>query len=339
MTDIGNNTGGSPAAEFAGSIVDFGRTARSRVYPDGVFFDLYGFPDFLPYARTVIETGPVPPGLGIDEARVTDVLSANLAAAGTGDPLYADVVETATPRGWTWHHAPHTAPTRRLLYLVPIDVKNAIRHHGGVATMTVDRDRTGLWSPIEQARVPVTLQVGRPLTDVDLSHLEGKYLHGQLPHAYRQLLIDNGGGAPSRPAVHMRHGFVLDQQFLNLYGEYDPYDLLDVAARLADRLTADQLAIAWVQGGALVLKTRGEDAGSVWYWDNDDRHARQGDSPEATVALLSRLADDITTLLADELVQVPDELDEIARTAVAGGYFRPVADDHAGAALPADLRP
>ncbi|MFI1378633.1 SMI1/KNR4 family protein [Embleya sp. NPDC020886] len=335
MTDTGTEHGGSPAAEFAGSIVDFGRTSRSRVYPDGIFVDLYGFPDFLPYARAVIETGPVPPGLGIDEARVTDVIAANLATAGAGDPLYADLVETATPRGWTWHHAPHT----RRLHLVPVDVANAILHHGGVATMTVDRERTGLWSPVEQAQVPARLRVGRPLTDGDLSHLEHKYLKYRLPDAYRALLIDNGGGPPARPAVHLRHGFVLDQQFLNLYGEYDPYDLLDVAARFTDRLTADFLAVAWVQGGALVLKTQGEDAGSVWYWDNDDRYARQGDTPEATVALMSRLAGDLTTLLADELVQVPDELDEIARTAVAGGHYRPVVDNRAGTGLPADLRP
>ncbi|GCD95107.1 SMI1/KNR4 family protein [Embleya hyalina] len=336
MTDIGAAAGDSPAAEFAGSIVDFGRTSRSRVYPGGVFVDLYGFPDFLPYARVVIEAAPIPPGLGVDEARVTDVLAANLAAVGTGDPLYRGLVETATPRGWTWHHAPHA----RRLYLIPVDVKNAMLHHGGVATMTsVDRDRTGLWSPVEQARVPVTPDVGRPLTDVDLTHLEGKYLKYRLPDAYRELLIDNGGGPPARPAVHPRHGFVFDQQFFNLYGAYDPYDLLDVTARFTDRLTADFLAVAWVQGGALVLKTRGRDAGSVWYWDNDDRYARQGDTPEATVALLSRLADDVGTLLADELVQVPGELDEIARVAAAAGHYRPIVVDHAGAGLPADLRP
>ncbi|MFD7717801.1 hypothetical protein [Streptomyces sp. NPDC059814] len=50
MTASDTGTGGSPASEFAGGIVDFVRTSRSREYPDGVYVGLMGFPDFLPYA-------------------------------------------------------------------------------------------------------------------------------------------------------------------------------------------------------------------------------------------------------------------------------------------------
>ncbi|WP_406282566.1 SMI1/KNR4 family protein [Embleya sp. NBC_00896] len=335
MTESHSAADRSPSAEYAGQVRQFPSTPRGRTYPDGLYVDLYGFPDFLPYARSVIESGPVPPGLGIDEARVTDVLAANLATAASGDPLYTDADATATPRGWTWHHAPH----ERRFMLVPVEVKNAVRHHGGVATMRVNRDKTGLWSPVEQPLVPATLEPGRPLTDADLTHLENKYLGFRLPEGYREFMIRNGGGRPPRPAVNMEHGFVLDQQFLNLYVEDDPYDLLDVAMRFVDRFTGDLLTIAWVQGGALVMATKGPDAGSIWYWDNDDRRATQRhDPPERTVELLSPIADSMADLFAEELVEVPAELDEIARSAVRDGQFRAIDPDHAGKGLPAELR-
>ncbi|MFD9421402.1 MULTISPECIES: HNH endonuclease [unclassified Streptomyces] len=334
MTESGTEAVGSPTSEFAGGVVDFALTQRSREYPDGLYVGLLGFPDFLPYARIVIESGPMPPGLGIDEARVTDVLASNIAAAGTGDPLYANAPETATPRGWTWHHD----PLERRFLLLPVDVKNNMVHHGGVATMRANRARTGLWSPVAQPRVPAVMRTGSGLSDGDLSHLESKYLEHRLPESYRTFMIENGGGPPEHAIVHPDLGFVLDQQFFNLYGDPDPYDLLDNAVMMADRLTAEYLPIAWVQGGALVLKTRGTEPGSILYWDNDDRRTQQGDTPEIGVSRLEYLADDIFTLLGDELIEVPARLEEISRSAVSGGFFHPVTLDNAGAGLPADLR-
>ncbi|MEU8703479.1 SMI1/KNR4 family protein [Streptomyces sp. NPDC048680] len=335
MTETRSAADGSPSSEYAGQIVQFPSSPRSRSYPDGLYVDLYGFPDFLPYARSVIETGPVAPDLGIDEARVTDVLAANLATATSGDPLYAGAEGMATPSGWTWHHDPH----ERRFMLVPVEVKNAVRHHGGVAAMRVNRDRTGLRSPVEQPRNLVTLEPGQRLTDGDLAHLENKYLRFRLPQEYRALMIEGGGGRPVRPAVHMDHGFVLDQQFFNLYVEGNPYDLLDVAMRFVDRFTGDLLTIAWVQGGALVMATKGLDAGSIWYWDNDDRRCTQRhDQPQENAELLSPVADNLSDLFSHTLVEVPARLNEIARNSIAEGHFRQVAPDNAGTALPPELR-
>ncbi|WP_329307522.1 hypothetical protein OG322_37165 [Streptomyces sp. NBC_01260] len=137
----------------------------------------------------------------------------------------------------------------------------------------------------------------------------------------------------------MDHGFVLDQQFFNLYVEDNPYDLLDVAMRFVDRFTGDLLTIAWVQGGALVMATKGPDAGSIWYWDNDDRRGTQRhDQPQENVELLSPVADSLAALFTHALVEVPARLDEIARNSIAEGHFRQVAPDNAGTALPPELR-
>ncbi|MFJ6460954.1 SMI1/KNR4 family protein [Streptomyces sp. NPDC091387] len=191
---------------------------------------------------------------------------------------------------------------------------------------------------MEQPRVPAAISTCSGLSDGDLNHLESTYLEYRLPESYRTFMIENGGGAPVHPVVHPRHGFVLDQQFFNLYGDPDPYDLLDNMVLMADRLTGDHLAIAWVQGGAPVLRIQGAGSGSILYWDNDDRRTRQGDTPEISVSRLEHLADDIVTLLEDELVQVPAELEKVSRSAVSGGFFRPVTPDNAGAGLPAGLR-
>src|SRR2546423_14302691 len=116
---------------------------RSR---DGVLVDPFGFPDWLLYARALVELPAPIAELTADEQRVWDVLAANRAMLGQ-DPLWPDPADTLegavpTPAGWCWAHLPAiqgaaegTGGGSRRVALVPIRLRGACRHGGGVRVL------------------------------------------------------------------------------------------------------------------------------------------------------------------------------------------------------------
>ena len=78
-----------PGARYAFRVFHPASPALRIRYRQGVLVGPHGFPEWLPYARAVVELPPRPAALTVDEGRVADVLAANLAVAGSGDPLLA----------------------------------------------------------------------------------------------------------------------------------------------------------------------------------------------------------------------------------------------------------
>lgn len=291
---------GPAAPAIAGSALAFrvfhpsSPTLRMR-YRHGVAVGPHGFPDWVPYARVVVELPAVPPDRGVDETRVRDVVTANRVAAASGDPLWEGIPPEATPTGWTWAHL---AGTRRAA-LVPIELHGAFRHLGGVSTLRAGRRRRGL--PLAPASAdavdpagspPPVRHLGRLAPDL-LDMLEQR-LAGPLPPAYRRFLADTNGGPPLRPAVHPGFGFVVDQPFFGLARSDRAQELLPANQCLADRLTGQFLAIGQQQGGLLAVRVAGRDHGSVWYLDDDDPRDRDGyTAADVCAKLLHRVAGDV----------------------------------------------
>ncbi len=315
-------------------------------YPEGIYVNLYGFPEWVTYARALVELPPPLSGLGVDEVRVVDVLAANEAAARSGDPLWTQsgggdaqsatgrTVPVATPPGWVWAHVAMS----RQIALVPAEVHSAFRHLGGVSTMRVDRSQRGLRAAGREgsAGEPELLPVGEAPADRVQEAL--KAIGAPVPDAYRRIL-EADGVRPVVPLVHPRYGFVLDQP---LFGVATPNWLwrVDYANRwLRDRFTEDLLAIGYVQGGIILLALQGERAGSVWYWDDDNLE----DDDRFDAGVVSR---DLTYRCADSLeefwralVPVPYRLVELARSLVDQGAARVVTGELQGRSLPAAYRP
>lgn len=82
-------------------------------YPDGVHFDLEGYPDFSPYSIAEVK----PDGL---TGEASDFTKANEAA---GLP--------EKPEGYTWHHH----QDGKTLLLIPTDLHGAVRHTGGASKL------------------------------------------------------------------------------------------------------------------------------------------------------------------------------------------------------------
>src|SRR4051794_14905975 len=104
-------------------------------YRRGVPVDPHGYPDWTPYARAMIALPPLTPDLGIDEARVVDLFTADRFARTLGDPIWDDAA--GVPPGWTWAHMART----RHLVLVPVELYASFRHLGGVSTGAAGRTR------------------------------------------------------------------------------------------------------------------------------------------------------------------------------------------------------
>jgi len=271
-----------PGSRYAFQVVHPGSPMLRIRYRDGVAIDPYGFPDWIPYARVLVDLPPHSPVIGVDETRVLDVLTANEVAAASGNPLWIDEPAAAagTPAGWTWAHV---ARTRRAA-LVPIELHGAFRHLGGVSTGAADRSRRGL--PTD-AGAPPPIRYGERLDHAALAKIEERVGHA-LPAGYRAFLGRTNGGRPAWPAVHPGFGFVVDQPLFGLARPDWLQDLVYANAWFADRLTADWLAIGYVQGGLLAVRVRAGDEGSVWYVDDDDPQVT-GDGREP---LAHRCADD-----------------------------------------------
>ncbi len=294
-------------------------------YRHGVPVDPWGFPDWTPYARVMIALPPAVADLTVEEARVVDVRTAERVARAGADPLWAGCV--GTPPGWTWAHLAQT----RHLALVPVELHAAFRHLGGVSVGAPRAAGRGLAA---RAGGPPRIQVGERLSDAAVVTLEDR-LGVRLPPAYRDFLGRTNGGAPTVPVVLPGYGFLLDQA---LFGARDDrtHDLVYANAWFGDRLTADWLAIGYVQGGLLAVRTRGADAGAVGYLDDDDPRDRDGFTAEDVCdRLLHRVAGDFTAFWT-ALRPVPSELEDLAASAAAGA--EPVVPDGLGALLPASHR-
>ncbi|HEY2793596.1 MAG TPA: SMI1/KNR4 family protein [Micromonosporaceae bacterium] len=312
-----------PAAAYALNIVHPPSPVLRIRYRDGVLIDPYGFPDWLLYARALVDLPDPVPGLGRDEMRVLDLLAANLLPS--DDPLLAG--SDATPAGWCWAHLGRS----RRLALVPIELHGAFRHGGGVRTMPVTSGRRGLRRDAD-AEV-LGFATGDEVPDDVLNSLE-RVLGWALPSAYRAYLAETNGARPAEPAVLDGLGFIADQPLFGI-ARSDPHqDLAFARDHLTDRFSPDLLPIGYVQGGMLVLGAAGE----VYYWDDDDPadDARLGPA-EIRSRLLRKCADDFDDLRR-RLVSVPAYLLDIAAEWVFFGQVEPVHDVLAGAGLPPAMR-
>jgi hypothetical protein len=317
-----------PGARHAFQVVHPGSPMLRIRYRQGVAIDPHGFPDWTPYARVVVDLPPLPAGFGVDAARVLDVVTANLVAPDAADPDAAAVGRT--PAGWTWAHL---AMTRRVA-LVPAELHAAFRHLGGVSTGAADPLRRGL--AVDTA-VPPPIGFAERLAPEAVARIEER-LGLPLPGGFRDFLARTNGGWPRWPAVHPRFGFVVDQPLLGAARTDWMQDLCHANAWFTDRFTADWLAVGHVQGGLLAVRVRGGDEGSVWYWDDDDPRALDGDTAEDVCdRLLHRCADDFAAFW-HALRAIPAPLRELAARTVAEERAGRVDDERIGTALPAARR-
>ncbi|MFD4753852.1 MULTISPECIES: HNH endonuclease [unclassified Streptomyces] len=309
-----------PNAAYAGQAVRFPDPVRAARYPAGVVVDGGGRPVFTPYARAAVEIAEPPTGFGVDELRLTDYVSANAAMAASGDELWEGLSPVATPHGWTWHHV---ADSRRL-ELVPVEVKALLRHHGGLATARVEHGRRGT-RPLQQTK-PAHFGLPRELVAVEERQVLAleEDLGYRLPGAYRSFLKAGGGCAPVGVALDAELGLLVDQPFFTVREEAAVNDLAYVNKCLRDHVTKDYLGVAFVQGGLLVVKVRGEATGSVWFCPYDDARDRDGLDAAARVGeLLLPCGEDFDAFLS-RLAGSPPELETVAQLMVDGGFARVV---------------
>ncbi|GAA4688332.1 SMI1/KNR4 family protein [Streptomyces chumphonensis] len=309
-----------PNAAYAGQVVHFPDPVRAARFPQGVRMDASGFPVFAPYARAAAEVAEPPEGFGVDELRLTDYVSANAAQHAAGHELWAELPPVATPHGWTWHHVPGS----RRLELVPVEVKALLRHHGGLATAAVDHGKRGT-RPLQETR-PAHFEVPHPVAVPEEQVVQVEESLGyRLPGAYRSFLKAAGGCAPVGVALDAELGLLVDQPFFTVRDEAAVNDLVYVNKCLRDHLTKDFLGVAFVHGGLLAVKVRGEGTGSVWFCAYDDARDRDGlDVRERVSELLFPCGEDFDAFTL-RLAGNPPELETVANLMVDGGFARAVA--------------
>ncbi|WP_069816166.1 SMI1/KNR4 family protein [Streptomyces sp. TP-A0874] len=304
-----------PNAAYAGQVVHFPDPVRVTRYPKGVSVDADGYPDFSPYARAAAQIADPPDGFGVDELRLTDYVSANAALHADGHELWESLPPVATPHGWTWHHVPDS----RRMELIPVEVKALLRHHGGLATAPVDQGKRGT-RPLQETRpVHFKLPRGTSLSEARVAEAE-ESLGYRLPDAYRSFLKAAGGCAPVGLGLDAELGLLVDQPFFTLRDEAAVNDLVYVNKCLRDHLTKDYLGVAFVQGGILAVKVKGQAVGSVWFCAYDDARDRDGASTQERVEqLLLPCGEDFDVFLK-RLVGSPPELETVANLMVDGGF-------------------
>jgi hypothetical protein len=113
-----------------------------------------------------------------------------------------------------------------------------------------------------------------PLSESELDSVE-RELGVQFPHAYRTFLLEQNGGRPvddwvlDTPVSHSIGG-VLPSDFFSVArsGLYDMSSMLDSYG--LDWLAAGLLPVAEDGGGNLIcLSVRGDDEGTVYFWDHE----------------------------------------------------------------------
>jgi tetratricopeptide (TPR) repeat protein len=320
-----------PGTHLRGQIVQFSRAALRERYPHGVYLGLDGFARWGLYARAMLKLPLVPAGSAMNLRRVLDVLTANEFMVRTGDPLWtrADDGVPSTPAGWLWRNLPD-----RMMALLPAEVALDLRNAGGIATtFEPATERTPL--PVS-GPAPVDITSAEPVPEARLAQIEAQA--GPLPTSYRAFLARHGAARLATTAVHPSHGFVVDQPFFGTDGAPGVPSISEVHAQVADRFTGDFLPIAPVQGGLVLLRLCEPDAGSIWYWDDDDPRDDQRLSPaEIAQRLLIRCADDIQSFLA-ALASLETSLVSPAVTAVRARKIRATSVSDMGASLQPDQR-
>jgi A nuclease of the HNH/ENDO VII superfamily with conserved WHH/SMI1 / KNR4 family (SUKH-1) len=273
-----------PGSRYAMRVIHPGSSMLRVRYRQGVLVTPFGAPDWLLYARAMVDVPTPGAQRTADELRVAHVVAANLRMARDGDPLWTD--EALTPAGWTWVHA---AAERRCA-LVPVELHGAYRHFGGVTTWLGQLGR-GLRT--DRDGVPPELVATGSVADDALTELD-RHFGYPLPPVYRDFLAATNGAVPAGPGVLPGYGFVVDQPFFGLARPDRLQELWYANAWLRDRFTQRFLAIGYVQGGMLLVGLDGEHADSVWYWDDDDPRADDEDDPDRICGeLLHRVADDL----------------------------------------------
>src|SRR5439155_1992363 len=82
------SSGAFPGERYAMQVIHPGSPTLRVRYRAGILVTPSGVPDWLLYARAVVELPPVRPDLTREETRVVDVLAANEAMVVAGDPLW-----------------------------------------------------------------------------------------------------------------------------------------------------------------------------------------------------------------------------------------------------------
>ncbi|AXK36439.1 cell wall assembly protein Knr4 [Streptomyces armeniacus] len=308
-----------PNTAYAGQAVNFPDPVRAARHPRGVRVDEHGFPVFSPYACAAAEIAEPPEGFGVDELRLTDFVSANAALHASGHELWSGLPSVATPHGWTWHHVAHS----RRMELVPVEIKALLRHHGGLATASVDHGKRGT-RPLQETRpAHFTLPREVAVSEAQVVEIEEK-LGYRLPAAYRSFLKAAGGSAPRGVALDAELGLLVDQPFFTVRGEPAVDDLVYINKCLRDHLSKDYLSVAFVQGGIIAVKVRGDRIGTVWFCAYDDARDRDGmPVQERLDALLLPCGADFDDFLL-RLAGNPPELETVANLMVDGGFARAV---------------
>lgn len=306
-------------------------------YRQGVLIDAAGFPDWVLYARAVVELPAPIAELTGDEQLVFDVLAANRVMRGA-DPFWPDAQSdspgaTPTPAGWCWARMPTFDDQARRVALVPVELHGAFRHGGGARTLPVGRPGFG----VRTGMAPVGRVVVEPVPEPIVAEVEALLGYG-LPPAYRRFLAAGNGVGPAEPAVSAVAGMVVDQPLFGL-GRDDMLQDLGYAPRwLGDRFTGEVLPVGFVQGGILAIRVAGPDAGSVWFFDDDDPRDDDSLGPaEICGRLLRRCAGDFDEFWAG-LRRPAAVLLEVVEDLVVGGLVREVRPELAGAALPERMR-
>lgn len=299
----------------------------------GVYINLAGHPDWVPYAAAVVRLGPPPTDRTLDEIRLGDIVTANLllaeALSRTETPIPAD----RTPEGWVWAHLGGT----RDLALVPAELHRAFRHRGGVSGLRAGTDARGIHGLAHLTSPPVRAEPRGSVTGDALDRAE-EWFGFRLPPSFRDFVQETNGAATD-PGVHPARGFLVDQPFFGFAAADRMADLAYASLWFGDRFTDDYLVIGPVQGGLLLTQLRGTAPGSIWYWDDDDAADDDRYGPGIICRdLLVRCADDIGSFFAT-LTPVPDRFVVEAAEAIRAGQVGLISPESAGQGLPRARRP
>ncbi len=320
----------------AGRVIHLAAPPLRLRYRHGVYIDLRGYPDWHPYAAAMVTVPSAPPGLSANQVRVFRVVTANqLIAAATSAMTPAG----CAPAGWVWAHLGRTeAAASVIMALVPAELHGAFRHRGAVADIPAPNPGAPGSGTDASAPAPVAIRPAGTVSAEAVAAFES-WLGYRLPDSYRDFLAATNGGRPAGAATLAGSGIVADQPWFGLAAPDRMHDVAYANLWMRDRLAPGYLAIGYVQGGLLVLRARGEDAGSVWHWDDDDRRDDERYQPDIICRdLLRPCAPDVADL-CKRLSPVPDRLLALAARSIASGAAKLVPSEGMGAALPRSHRP
>jgi hypothetical protein len=297
-------------------------------YRHGVYIDLRGYPDWQPYAAALVTVPDPAVDLSSADLRLFRVTVASQLVSAWVEP--DATIPGGAPSGWVWAHLGRS----RTMALVPAELHGAFRHRGGVGDHGVETT-----SPEYAAATgTVPIRPTRRLATDALDKFEG-WLGYRLPEAYRDFLAATNGGRPAQAAVPAGSRFVVDQPLFGLATEDRMQDLAYANLWFRDRLSPDFLATGYVQGGLLVLRVRGDGAGSVWHWDDDDRRDDERYGSDVICRDLLRPGAADFAEFRSRLAPIPPGLTALADQAIASGTAALIRSDALGAALPRSRRP